>query len=126
MITSSSANFSGRLLNLHALATATGDLLSITSTGSGATNRAIAIDLDNGNLDNTVLSIFSDEINTSTTPADTEKFARALTRRLNRVVRLHPSVDPGLIGGAVVRAGDFVLDGSLKGKLERLGQSMAN
>ena len=60
------------------------------------------------------------------TPADTEKFARALTRRLNRVVRLHPSVDPGLIGGAVVRAGDFVLDGSLKGKLERLGQSMAN
>lgn len=58
--------------------------------------------------------------------AETEKFARALTRRLNRVVRLHPSVDPGLIGGAVVRAGDFVLDGSLKGKLERLGQSMAN
>lgn len=60
------------------------------------------------------------------TPADTEKFARALTRRLNRVVRLHASVDPGLIGGAVVRAGDLVLDGSLKGKLERLGQSMAN
>ena len=60
------------------------------------------------------------------TPADTEKFARALTRRLNRIVRLHPSVDPGLIGGAVVRAGDFVLDGSVKGKLERLGQSMAN
>ena len=58
--------------------------------------------------------------------AETEKFARALTRRLNRIVRLHPSVDPGLIGGAVVRAGDFVLDGSLKGKLERLGQSMAN
>lgn len=58
--------------------------------------------------------------------AETEKFARALTRRLNRVVRLHPSVDPGLIGGAVVRAGDFVLDGSLKGKLERLGQSMTN
>lgn len=60
------------------------------------------------------------------TPADTEKFARALTRRLNRVVRLHPSVDPALIGGAIVRAGDFVLDGSLKGKLERLGQSMSN
>jgi F-type H+-transporting ATPase subunit delta len=58
--------------------------------------------------------------------AETEKFARALTRRLNRIVRLHPSVDPSLLGGAVVRAGDFVLDGSLKGKLERLGQSMAN
>jgi len=60
------------------------------------------------------------------TPADTDKFTRALTRRLKRSVRLHPRVDPGLIGGAVVRAGDFVLDGSLKGKLERLGQSMAN
>lgn len=60
------------------------------------------------------------------TPADTEKFTHALTRRLNRVVRLLPSVDPGLLGGAVIRAGDFVLDGSVKGKLERLGQSMAN
>ena len=58
--------------------------------------------------------------------AETEKFARALTRRLNRIVRLHPSVDPSLLGGDVVRAGDFVLDGSLKGKLERLGQSMTN
>ena len=58
--------------------------------------------------------------------AETEKFARALTRRPNRIVRLHPSVDPSLLGGAVVRAGDFVLDGSLKGKLERLGQSMTN
>ena len=58
--------------------------------------------------------------------AETEKFTHALTRRLNRIVRLHPSVDPSLLGGAVVRAGDFVLDGSLKGKLERLGQSMAN
>lgn len=59
-------------------------------------------------------------------PADTEKFTRALTRRLNRVVRLHASVDPGLIGGAIVRAGDLVLDGSLKGRLERLGQTMTN
>ena len=58
--------------------------------------------------------------------AETEKFTHALTRRLNRIVRLHPSVDPSLLGGAVVRAGDFVLDGSLKGKLERLGQSMTN
>ncbi|MBV6417855.1 MAG: ATP synthase subunit delta [Steroidobacteraceae bacterium] len=60
------------------------------------------------------------------TPADTEKFTRALTRRLNRIVRLHPSVDPGLIGGAIVRAGDLVLDGSLKGGLERLDQTMTN
>ncbi|MBV6424344.1 MAG: ATP synthase subunit delta [Steroidobacteraceae bacterium] len=60
------------------------------------------------------------------TPADTEKFTRALTRRLNRTVRLHTSVDATLIGGAVVRAGDLVLDGTLKGRLERLGQTMTN
>ncbi|MGD9598762.1 MAG: F0F1 ATP synthase subunit delta [Steroidobacteraceae bacterium] len=60
------------------------------------------------------------------TPADTEKFTRALTRRLNRAVRLHTSVDATLIGGAVVRAGDLVLDGTLKGRLERLGQTMTN
>ncbi|MBX3693867.1 MAG: F0F1 ATP synthase subunit delta [Steroidobacteraceae bacterium] len=60
------------------------------------------------------------------TGEQTEQLARALTRRLNRRVRLHASVDPSLIGGAVVRAGDFVLDGSLKGRLERLAQSMTN
>jgi F-type H+-transporting ATPase subunit delta len=35
-------------------------------------------------------------------------------------VRLHCAVDAGLIGGAVVRTGDFVIDGSLKARLERL------
>ncbi len=60
------------------------------------------------------------------TPEETEKFARALTRRLNRVVRLHPQVDASLIGGAIVRSGDLVLDGSLKGRLERLSQTMTN
>jgi F-type H+-transporting ATPase subunit delta len=29
-------------------------------------------------------------------------------------------VDAGLLGGAVIRAGDLVIDGSLKGRLERL------
>ena len=29
------------------------------------------------------------------------------------------------VGGAVVRAGDFVVDGSLRGRIERLGNLMA-
>ena len=33
--------------------------------------------------------------------------------------------DPALVGGAVVRAGDFVVDGSLRGRIERLGNIMA-
>jgi F-type H+-transporting ATPase subunit delta len=44
----------------------------------------------------------------------------ALARRFRRKIRMHNSVDPALLGGAVVRAGDLVIDGSLKGRLERL------
>jgi F-type H+-transporting ATPase subunit delta len=54
-----------------------------------------------------------------------QKFQAALTKRLQRTVRLHLSVDPSLLGGAVVRAGDFVIDGSLKGRVERLGTAIA-
>jgi F-type H+-transporting ATPase subunit delta len=60
---------------------------------------------------------------TSATTLDTrqqERLAGALRTRLRRDVRLHCSVDPALVGGAVVRSGDLLIDGSLKGKLERL------
>jgi F-type H+-transporting ATPase subunit delta len=49
-----------------------------------------------------------------------ERLAGALRGRLRRDVRLSCSVDPSLIGGAVVRSGDLLIDGSLKGKLVRL------
>jgi len=49
-----------------------------------------------------------------------QRLAAALRTRLNREVRLHCAVDPALIGGAVVRSGDMLIDGSLRGKLERL------
>jgi F-type H+-transporting ATPase subunit delta len=49
-----------------------------------------------------------------------QRLAGALQKRLGRDIRLHCSVDPVLIGGAVVRSGDLLIDGSLKGKLERL------
>jgi F-type H+-transporting ATPase subunit delta len=47
-----------------------------------------------------------------------------LERRLGLAVRLHPQVDPSLVGGAIVRYGDFVVDGSLRGRIERLGAAM--
>lgn len=53
-----------------------------------------------------------------------EKFAASLKKRFGRNVRLHCEVDPRLIGGAVVRAGDLHIDGSLQGKLERLRSGM--
>jgi F-type H+-transporting ATPase subunit delta len=46
--------------------------------------------------------------------------ADAMRKRLQRDVRLTCRVDPALIGGAIVRSGDLLIDGSLKGKLERL------
>jgi len=59
------------------------------------------------------------------TAEQSEKLTQALTRRLRRTVRLSATVDPSLIGGAVVRAGDFVVDGSVRGRVERLGNTMA-
>jgi len=50
----------------------------------------------------------------------------ALRRRFGREVEVETAVDESLIGGAVIVAGDVVIDGSLKGKLERLQSALAN
>jgi F-type H+-transporting ATPase subunit delta len=55
-----------------------------------------------------------------------QRLSDALKTRLKRDVRLHCEVDISLIGGAIVRAGDFVIDGSLKARLERLAGAMAH
>ena len=58
--------------------------------------------------------------------AQRERLAQALKQRFKRDVRLHCEVDSSLIGGAVVRSGDFVIDGSIKARLERLASAMAS
>ena len=58
--------------------------------------------------------------------AQSDKLGKALTTRLKRQVRMQTSVDASLLGGAVIRAGDLVIDGSLKGRLERLGTELAS
>jgi F-type H+-transporting ATPase subunit delta len=52
--------------------------------------------------------------------AQRARLSAALRKRLKREIRLHCAVDAALIGGAIVRSGDFVMDGSLRGRLERL------
>jgi len=52
--------------------------------------------------------------------AQAEKLAAALNLRLKRKVNMRNSVDASLLGGAVIHAGDLVIDGSLKGRLQRL------
>jgi F-type H+-transporting ATPase subunit delta len=52
------------------------------------------------------------------------ELSRALEARFGRKVRVELEVDPKLVGGAVLRAGDLVIDGSLKSRLERLAYEL--
>jgi F-type H+-transporting ATPase subunit delta len=52
------------------------------------------------------------------------KLAAALERRLQRKVRLHCEIDPKLIGGALLRSGDLVIDGSLRTRLDRIAYEL--
>ncbi|MFZ4077161.1 MAG: F0F1 ATP synthase subunit delta [Legionellaceae bacterium] len=54
-----------------------------------------------------------------------ERLIDALSRRLDRRVSLDVSVDETLLGGAVIRANDLVIDGSVRGKLTTLGAELA-
>jgi F-type H+-transporting ATPase subunit delta len=56
--------------------------------------------------------------------AQRSKLAAALEQRLKRKVRLHCDIDPTLIGGAVVRAGDLVIDGSVSARLNRIAYEL--
>ncbi|MCH8542206.1 MAG: F0F1 ATP synthase subunit delta [Alcanivorax sp.] len=55
---------------------------------------------------------------------ETERLVAALTKRLGREVRATTSVDDSLIGGVVIRAGDTVIDGSVRGRLSRLAEQL--
>ena len=64
---------------------------------------------------------------TSATPLSEQQaqvIGAALGRRLKRQVRLHTEIDPALLGGAVLRAGDLVIDGSVRGRLERIARDI--
>lgn len=49
-----------------------------------------------------------------------QQFAAALENKLGRTVKLSFDIDNELIGGTVIRAGDWVVDGSVKAQLEQL------
>ena len=52
------------------------------------------------------------------------EIATALKARLGREVRIETAIDENLIGGAVIRAGDVVIDGSLRARLEGLATAL--
>ncbi|MBI3561094.1 MAG: F0F1 ATP synthase subunit delta [Gammaproteobacteria bacterium] len=59
-------------------------------------------------------------------PAQQQVISAGLKKRLGREVNLVAKVDAALIGGAVVRAGDMVIDGSVTGQLEKLAYALAH
>jgi len=52
--------------------------------------------------------------------AQQQQLAGALSRRFDRSITLQIAIDPELLGGAVIEAGDVVIDGSLRGKIARM------
>ncbi len=54
-----------------------------------------------------------------------EKIKQIMARRLGKKIKFTTHVDQSLIGGAVIRAGDSVIDASLRGRLKQLGHTFA-
>jgi len=52
--------------------------------------------------------------------------AASLQKRLGREIELTCTTDASLLGGAIIRAGDLVIDGSVQGKLQRLGTALSH
>ena len=57
--------------------------------------------------------------------AQKQTIVSALKARLGNEINAITATDEDLIGGAVIRAGDFVIDGSVRAQLDRLSASLA-
>ena len=78
---------------------------------------ALKQDVENS-LDVTVTS------STELSDAQQKEITDALKKRFGRDITLTTEVDENLIGGAVIRAGDVVIDGSLRARLEGLANAL--
>jgi F-type H+-transporting ATPase subunit delta len=47
-----------------------------------------------------------------------------LTAKLGKTVDMTVETDASLIGGAIIRAGDMVIDGSVRGRLHKLATAL--
>lgn len=56
--------------------------------------------------------------------ADQEQLAKALSEKLKRKISVRTQVDDKLLAGVIVKAGDLVIDGSMRGRLEKLAQAI--
>jgi F-type H+-transporting ATPase subunit delta len=58
--------------------------------------------------------------------AQAEALKQALAKRFGQRIELESVIDESVIGGAVIDAGDVVIDGSVRGRLERLAQTLTH
>ncbi|MFQ5938183.1 MAG: F0F1 ATP synthase subunit delta [Acidiferrobacterales bacterium] len=56
--------------------------------------------------------------------AQLKKISQAVRQKLGREVKLNATVDKSLIGGVIIRAGDLVIDGSVRGHLHDLAAQL--
>jgi len=56
--------------------------------------------------------------------AQRSKVAESLKQRLGKDINLSVTINESLVGGAIIRAGDMVIDGSVRGKLEKLASTV--
>lgn len=61
---------------------------------------------------------------TTLDPAQQEKLAQALSRKLDRSVKVTVSIDQSLLGGVLIRAGDTIIDGTIRGRLTKLAEAL--
>lgn len=54
------------------------------------------------------------------------RLAEVLGNKLQREVAVKTSTDSNLLGGVMIRAGDMVIDGSVRGKLDKLAEAMTS
>jgi len=54
-----------------------------------------------------------------------ERMSNALSARFDRKIELNNEIDADVLGGAVIYAGDQVIDGSLRGRIDNLKNSLA-
>jgi F-type H+-transporting ATPase subunit delta len=58
--------------------------------------------------------------------AESEKLRVSLKRRFKREIELDTHVDPALLGGVVIDTGEQVIDGSARGRLQRLASALTH
>jgi F-type H+-transporting ATPase subunit delta len=61
---------------------------------------------------------------TRLTAEERQRLTQVLAAKTGQTIDLHEEVDPSLMGGAVLRLGDTIIDGSVTGYLRRLRQRM--